>query len=278
MKIEPAYFWPAWFYNSLPLPTKTCPPEMILQLQQANLYLWRALNIYDDFLDGEGRPIQLPRANAYYRKFLTTYYRLNLGANFYKTLERLLANLDQANLQEVAAPRLVIKQGRIIIPAHLPQPPRLLTLAEKSLALGLGPLAIINQLNLSNQVEQFDLTLRLFQNLLAAKQLADDSQDWLSDLSHGQITLANLPILQEAKRKKLNLNLTKRPEVIYLLFATIASPLICRQLQQLITESWRLASRIPLTSSNQLLKEILGPIQAGLEEVASFRAKLSKPA
>ncbi len=83
MTLEKPYFWPEWFAAELDAgEKKKIKPKLILKLNRANLYLWRALNIYDDFLDGAGQAMRLPLANRYYRRFLEIYYRLNLKTDF----------------------------------------------------------------------------------------------------------------------------------------------------------------------------------------------------
>ncbi|MFA5886709.1 MAG: hypothetical protein WC863_02915 [Patescibacteria group bacterium] len=276
MKNKKIYFWPNWFYQALsPRPVKI-EPRIINRLGLANLYLWRALNIYDDFLDGHGQPAKLPLANRYYREFLEIYYRLDLSDNFYKIFKFILADLDRANRQEISARRLLIKNNKILLPEALPEPTNPLKLSRKSLALGLGPIAIISQIPDKNKEAKINLTINLFRHILAAKQLADDARDWLDDLKAGQITLANLPILSQAKKRNLTLDFKNQPELFYLLFARYSSPKICVQLEKLIKTTKNISRSLGLKANNQLLTEIIKPIEIGLKEVRRFRSKLSR--
>ncbi len=274
MKNKKIYFWPDWFYQALsPHPVKI-EPRIINRLGLANLYLWRALNIYDDFLDGSGRPAQLPLANRYYRKFLEIYYRLNLNDNFYKIFKFILNDLDRANRQEISTQRLLIKNNKILLPPVLPELTNSLELSRKSLALGLGPIAIISQISGKNKKAKIDLTINLFRHILATKQLADDARDWLDDLKAGQITLANLPILNQAKTKNLTLDFKNQPELLYLLFVRYSSPRICVQLEKLIKATKNISRSLGLKTNNYLITEIIKPIEIGLKEVQRFRGRL----
>lgn len=275
MKNEKAYFWPELFYESLATGYPKISAPVIKQLNRANLYIWRALNIYDDFLDGRGEAIKLPLANRYYRQFLEIYYTLHLGNNFYKIFRFILKDLDQANRQEILNRQLIIKDNKITWPQPLPGKFNLLDLARKSLALALGPIAIISHWPDKSKKSKLKLTINLFRHLLAIKQLADDAQDWLDDLKAGQITAANLPILKEAKKQKLILDFKNRPDLIYLLFAKKAAPEISAGLNKLIKETEALARSLNLKPNNRFLAEILGPIKTGLVETKRFRDRLS---
>ena len=102
MPTEKVYFWPQWFADSLPIqPKREISKAVIRKLGRANTYLWRALNIYDDFLDGRGRPSRLSAANQYYRRYFTICYSLKLPGDFYKLLTAVMDDLDTANREEI---------------------------------------------------------------------------------------------------------------------------------------------------------------------------------
>ena len=68
MQSEKAYYWPTWLINSYNPSPKFRTQKQFFGKTQINL--WRALNIYDDFLDGEGKPTELPQGNFNFRIFL----------------------------------------------------------------------------------------------------------------------------------------------------------------------------------------------------------------
>lgn len=272
MKNKKIYFWPQWFKEAHPSLSKIyIDPKILCRLQQANLFLWSALNIYDDILDQSGQNDQLPIANSTYRCFLSIYYRLNLPGGFYKIFDKTMTDLDQANRQEALHNRFKITNGLIIYPEKLPSFSQLTTLSRKSLALGLAPAALLCYGNNNNSLRQITQTLQFFRYLLAAKQLADDARDWLADLNNGIITAANLPIIKSAKRQGLTLDLQKEPTRLYLLFATESSPKISNDLRYLCDQTRHQAEKIGLSSNCRLLTETIRPLEESLAKIAYFR-------
>jgi hypothetical protein len=273
MPTEKVYFWPQWLADSLPTQTKKLiPKNVIRKLGRANTCLWRALNIYDDFLDGCGRPSQLPVANRYYRQYFTIYYNLKLPLNFYQLMSTIMDDLDLANREEVLYQNFPIHNGRLILPALWPEFKDLRNLSRKSLALSLSPIAILFILNPKINQIKIQKALTFFRYALAAKQLADDAKDWLDDLKKGTITAANLPLLKAAKKRGVVLNLDKHPEIAYLLFANDVSQLVSAQLAKLCRQAELAAKQINISSQSCLVKNIIGPLKAGLAEAAEFRS------
>jgi hypothetical protein len=235
--------------------------------------LWRALNIYDDFLDGDGRSENLPTANSYYRRFLEIYYRLNLKSSFYCLFNKIIADLDEANRREVLYNKLKIKNGRIFIPRRLPNFPDLTKLSRKSLALGLNAIALLYISGAGKNSYKIRATLNFFRAALAAKQLADDAQDWLEDLEGGIITSANVLVLRAAKNHGLILNLRKNSKMAYLLFATEASAKLSIELGKLCQRAKSTAEKAGLNTQGPLIKNLINPLESGLREASEFRAQ-----
>jgi hypothetical protein len=273
MTLEKPYFWPEWFAAELDAgEKKKIKPKLILKLNRANLYLWRALNIYDDFLDGAGQAMRLPLANRYYRRFLEIYYRLNLKTDFYRLFNKILDDLDAANRTEVAQEKIKIQDGKIIIPSRLPlfEP---LSLSRKSLALGFGPLALLSTLGYLAKSERIKNTLNFFRAALAAKQLADDAADWLEDLKNGALSAANVLVLQAAQQDGLTLKPKNEPEILYLLFATKASGQLAADISRLCRRARNAAGAVGLRANNRLLTEIISPLEDALKESEGFRKR-----
>lgn len=280
MKTEKAYFWPQWFFDSLDkLDKQKVPALTIKNLCRANLYLWRALNLYDDFLDGDGLPKNLPLANNYYRKFLEIYYRLNLSDNFYKIFNRIVTDLDNANRAEVSAEKLKIKNGRIYYPRCLQTFNNLTPLSRKSLALCLGSIAILDIISRkekrgSNNLPQIKATLSFFRHALAAKQLSDDSCDWLEDLKAGSITPANALILRAAKKKYLTLNFQKNLGILYQLFIDEASQKISDGIKALCSQARHEGLKMGLASKSPLIKNLIEPMESSVSRAEAARLGL----
>jgi len=275
MKIEKIYYWPKWFKETLPKNEQAkLKPKLLTALGQGQIYLWRALNIYDDFLDGAGEREKLPLANSYFRHYLEIYYRLDLPPDFYDLFEKVLSDLDRTNERETQEMKLKTKNSRLIIPKKLPSWPNLIKLSRKSLALALGPVALLSTLGNRIKSAKIQTTLSFFRSVLAAKQLADDSQDWLEDLRSGKITAANVLLLKLAKKDKIILNWERRPEIIYLLFAQIA-PLLIKNLKGLCLRARGEAKKLGWPENNKLIKEIILPLEKAAKKAAEFKNLLT---
>ena len=277
---EKAYFWPEWFAASLPQKRRDrLKPSWLNSLTKANIYLWRALNIYDDFLDGGGRPEKLPLANSYQRRYLQIFYELPLTPDFYRLLHKIFSGLEAANRQETSARHLIktkIKTGKISWadnkrlepPSGYSQPIRL---ADKSLALALSPLAILDLSRESKNINEFPQILKFFRYILATKQLADDARDWFNDLCAGQLTSVNYLVLSAARRRKINLDLKNKPEIAYWLFAFEAAEPLNIRLGTLCGQARQIGAANGLKIRSRLLEEVIGPIETGLKESRAFR-------
>lgn len=279
-KTEKICFWPAWFYHDLTGQKSPLRRSVLKILSQANLDLWRALNIYDDFLDQEGRPNDLPLGNWYYRHFLTAYYRLNLPVPFYQIMEKILDKLDKANRNETLYHRAIKQKNKLIFPSRLPGWKNIDWLADKSLALALGPIAILYLLKKEKSDRQpnnrhIKATLDFFRFALTAKQLADDAGDWREDLAKGCLTPANTLIIRAAQKKNIKLDLRRDPETACLIFATEVSELISNRISKLGRQAKRAARRAGLKENGQLINNIIRPLEAAVEETNNFRRLLA---
>lgn len=242
------------------------------RVQAAQIFLWNALNIYDDFLDGEGKRTELPKANNYFRRYLEIYYQLNLPPDYYKLFDQIIGNLEKANIKEAEAPKLKIKNDLITVPKKLPHWEKggIEHLSDKSLALSLSSLALLSFLGYKISDKKTKASLNFFKYALAAKQLADDSYDWLEDLKNGFITAANTPILKAAKRKKITLNPESKPEIIYLLFARESSPIIITGIEHLCKMARKEMKKINNNPNNILLTKLIVSLEKSCQESKKF--------
>lgn len=280
IKREETYDWPLWFSKNLSQAEQKKLKKIIPILGRAQTYLWRALNIYDDFLDGEGKRRDLPQANIYLRRYLGIHYGLNLSSDYYKLFNKIMDDLDNANKEEVLTPKLIIKNSLIALPLKLPPEKKLNSLSRKSLALALGPLALLFTLGYKKSNKKIIATLNFFKYGLAAKQLSDDSHDWFEDLENGFITRANRPILSAAKKRNLKINL-KQATNAYLLYASEASPLIIQDIEILCRKARREMSKIsfPNKGANKsgiILRKLITPLEEACLKAKNFRALLVK--
>ncbi|MFA5155036.1 MAG: hypothetical protein WC453_01235 [Patescibacteria group bacterium] len=255
MKIENIIAnWPKLFLEAL---TEKRDNNLIKILSSANKYWWLAYNIYDDILDGDSDAFQLPIANNYFIKFISSYYKLNLPKQFYQIFEKTITNVEKANKLELKQQKLKFNDGKIIIPQILPGFTDLKMLSKKSLALSLGPIAIAYYLNLGQR--KVNLCIEFFKNFLAAKQLSDDAHDWLEDLQSGKITAANSLILKEARTNKIVLDLNNQ-QSLFKLFLKINST-TGKNVIKLCKQANKLALRIGLQKNCKFLNITIIPIQ-----------------
>jgi|GEM_PF-507227 len=273
-KKEKAYYWPLWFSKILSPGEQTKIKSLIPQLCRAQEHLWRALNIYDDFLDGTGRRAELPLANLHFRHYLEIHYRLNLPSAYYRLFNKINNDLDEVNRKEVSAPRLKIKNNRVFIPKKLAQNKKSILLANKSLVLALAPLALLfaSRAKKSQSHPKLYAALNFFKYALAAKQLSDDSHDWHEDLTRGLVTLANRPILLAAKKRNLELKLKNPATTANLLFATEAAPKIISELENLCACARREMAKISRNKKNLLLTKLITPLENACFKAKRFRA------
>lgn len=270
MNKEKTYYWPAWFSRLLPKTEQEKIKKILPKIQTTQILLWDALNIYDDFLDGEGKPEELPKANNYFRRYLETYYQFNLTPDYYHLFNQILNNLEKANLEETKEPKLKIENGLITIPKKLPDWKRTESLSSKSLALSLSSVALLSFLGYRTTDKKVRATVDFFKYALAAKQLADDSCDWLEDLKNSHLTIANTPILKAAKRQNLRLDFNHQPEILYLLFTQESSPIIIAEIERLCLIARKKIKKINDHSNNVLLKNLILPLEKSCQKSKKF--------
>ena len=275
---NPSRLWPVWFLNSLSKKEQSKIKVSVLnKLIRGQDYLWSALNIYDDILDASADAKKLPLANKYLRNYLEIYYRLNLPDDFYKYFNFLFNDLDRANQAEFNQKKLIIKEGLIKIPTKIVEFPDLKYLSRKSLALGSGVIAILYLINSHESLKKVPKLINFFGYALAAKQLSDDSKDWLGDIQTGAITYPINLIIKSAKESKIEIDFHKKPEVLYLLFAKIA-PEVSLKIKYLCFKARQEARMINLAPDNELITKIIEPLEKAVLNAQKFDRLIVKRA
>jgi hypothetical protein len=161
----------------------------IISLGLANLYGWIAYTIYDDFTDKEGDPIKLPFANFCLRRMTAIYEELS-SDGFY---EKIISVQDQTSLHEINNFRFNPKQP--LFNLKLPKISKNF-LYKKSIGHMVGPLLVFKLAGYNENSNEFKSLEKLFQDYLAARQLADDMHDWEDDLRRGQLNYVSVDILK----------------------------------------------------------------------------------
>lgn len=189
---------PHFFALGLDVPTPLTDQQDIL-LCLANLYCWIAYTIYDDFLDNEGTPWQLPIANISLRACLKSYRMTLLNQeDFLHYTDRVFAAMDEANAWEVSHCRFIVKDRKLTI-SELPKYGTLSVLATRAFAHALGPMAILAESPVSSRQTQH--VKSAFRHYLIARQLNDDMQDWQQDVQTGQASYVVTTILRDMRMK-----------------------------------------------------------------------------
>lgn len=270
MTKEKVYYWPDWLWASFN-PRRPFPSS---RLPAAQTYLWRAMNIYDDFLDGHPAPSRLILANSYFRRFLEIIYQTKLPPVFFSLFREIFSDFERSNQEEMKEKRLDIIAGKIVLSHTLPPLPDSLMLARKSLVLALAPLAATYPSGWSNRLEA-ERIINFFRLALAAKQLSDDARDWEEDLRAGRLTAATAHILIKAAILGKNLDLKKRPEIPRLLFAASTIQL-GREIQELCQKARKAGIRLGWKPDCAITKGLISPLEAAVQETNKFRRLLAK--
>ncbi|MEK7152646.1 MAG: hypothetical protein AAB834_01755 [Patescibacteria group bacterium] len=166
----------------------------------ANLYVWIAYTIYDDFIDSEGRPAELPVANLAMRASLDCFRAvLPDDAHFQRYVAGVFAGMDEANAWEIDNCRFAVQAGRVSI-AGLPKYGNCTILAARAFAHALTPMAILAQYS-PNSAKKWRHIETAFHHYLIARQLNDDLHDWLKDMQAGQASYVVTAILRDMRVK-----------------------------------------------------------------------------
>ncbi|MFA6514353.1 MAG: hypothetical protein WCT50_03660 [Patescibacteria group bacterium] len=272
MPIEKTYYWPTWLFDSFNSSLKDETQKCLFG--QAQTHLWRALNIYDDFLDNEGEPKELSSANYHFRSFLKIIYTAKLPKYFYLWAENKLLILEKANKLEVSTRITLINEGIITIPKSLPHFNNLTKLSEKSLALAIAPVALLIKNGIIKENKELKIINDFFKYGLAAKQLSDDASDWLEDLKNNTITAVNVLILKEAKNKKIKLNINRRPEILYLLFIEAVAGKTCYNILNLCAKAKKEAAKLGLENQAPIILKLIKPLETAAQKALNFKKML----
>ncbi len=222
------------FARALKVPD-TLTPGQHKNLGLASLYGWIAYTIYDDFLDDEGCPAQLPVANVAMRASLDCF-RAALPNHdiFLRYIAHIFSTMDEANAWEVHHCRFAIVGARITI-TELPRYRGRLILASRSFAHALPPLAVLEK-HLPGNIKRRHIKTA-FTHYLIARQLSDDLRDWKDDLQKGQASYVVTTILRDTHIKPGTYNVATLTAAMQTCCRRTTLPKTCRYILQHITTS-----------------------------------------
>lgn len=252
-KKEECYYWPLWFSYLFSKSEQKRLIKILPKIQTAQIFLWRALNIYDDLLDGDCEPNEkLITANNYYYRFLSTHFELKLCPEYYKLLNKLILLWESSNRKEIKNRKLSLtKQTKISVNA----------LANKSLVLAAGPLALIFYLNYNSRSLTTKSALKFWLYFLSAKQLSDDSRDWEGDLKNNILTFANAPIAIQLNEIGRGLKIEKDDVMLNAIFIQKAALNIISNLKDLTSQAKMSIKKINGHKSPLIINKLILPLE-----------------
>lgn len=222
--------------------------KLLYKLCLVSLLGWVAYSIYDDFLDGEGRPGRLNLANVCLRRLSQLFSNKKDADRF----NHILNIVDQANAWEIANCRLEVDEGVVKIISKLPDWDGYGQLAGKSFGHALGPLTIMERVGYGNSSPEYQKVESFFWTYLIAKQLSDDMHDWLEDLGCGRLNAVGAALIQvwRERNKRKNLLLAKEKKYLKEIFWKEVAEIFCGE----------------ILSKCKQAREALGSLEIGLEK------------
>lgn len=209
---------PYYFKKALGKKGEKFSDELITQLGLANLFYWTAFIIYDDFIDEEGDPKNLPSANVFAREFTTIFNNiLPNNKKFQKYFHRLMDKLDSANTWETVYGRTKVENNKVTIPRKIPNYNDYEVAFEPASANILGPVVMMLMLGYDLKSSEIKNLTEYFRGYLIAMQLNDDAHDWEEDLACGQISTV-VAMLLDKFREQETIDLKKDKEKLKEIF------------------------------------------------------------
>lgn len=172
--------------------------RLVTELGVANLLGWLAYRIYDDILDNEGHPGDIPLANICLRE-ITQIFSSDAGTEQRKLFNEIMSGIEMANAWERKTCYVGITNNEVQI-NELPDYEDLEVLAHKSFGHALGPFVILLQNGFSVHGNEMKLTRDFFHHYIIARQYNDDAHDWFSDLERGFLNAASTELLKSLKQ------------------------------------------------------------------------------
>ncbi len=230
---------------------------------------WLAFTVYDDFMDGEGRPAMMPLANRAHAQMADLIYGEPGDGTFCDYANAVLDQMAAANAWELS-------HCRFEYPRELgdcrPDYGNYVTLADRSGGHGLGWAAIWMRLGIGPSGHEFLQMAAFFRHFLIARQLNDEAHDWEDDLRHGHVNAVGaMLVTQLAGPAGADPDSVLGEMRTY--FWQVLLPEVCDLIEShLATARAALASCRAVDSPTPLL-ELLTPIEAATAEARVKRTQ-----
>lgn len=261
---------PRFFAEALD-PPRDFTKAQYTMLGLANVCIWVAYTIYDDFMDGEGEPAELPVANVAMRASMDCFRAALPGdARFHRYVSEVLTGMDEANAWEVEHCRFMVRGGKIKITA-LPRYGRRTILATRAFAHALTPMAIL-ALCSTSATKQSHIEIA-FRHYLIARQLNDDLHDWAKDIQAGQASYVVTTILRDMRVKHDEYDLDALLPAMQRCFRRTTMPKVCQHMLRHITLSKQHFAKSQLLQPANDIYRLLDDLELSAHHAMDRRAK-----
>jgi hypothetical protein len=243
-------------------PSHKLSEEFMAKLGLANLYGWLAYTIYDDFLDGEGKPELISTANVSMRRSLENFVgALPENESFAAFVHHTFDAIDGANAWEVARCRFKLGSAKLQT-GRLPDYGNLEKLADRSLGHALAPMAVLAAAGQGLDTDEAQKMFRAFRHYLIARQLNDDAHDWEEDLRAGLVTPAVVMVLKKIGVRPGKRDITELISTGRHHFWHVVLPEICELMRSHVRLSREALRSSALVKKDGIMDELLDGIEA----------------
>lgn len=237
--------------------------DFLVSLGVISLCGWIAYSIYDDFLDNEGNPFDLPIANYCLKKIMSEL-KTSADGDFYDLSLDILNRMDVANVWELKNARLPCERKGM---RYEDVYDNLDVLADRSMGHALGSILILSKLGYSSGSIEASAIFDFFKNYIIARQLNDDLRDCFEDLKAGNISPAVAMLLEIVAENGIDPD--NEVEINKIIWNGVL-PFICRKSLEYSGKATEAAGKIShLGNVSTVLLKILDPVRIATEKTLS---------
>lgn len=250
----------------------TQPQESTLLCKEAgvaNLHGWLAYRIYDDLLDDEGNPEDIPIANTSLREVVRLYEK-HLPENDHIFLLKVLDDIESANAWEVTR----CKKGtfeQAVKTTDMPNYGTYDVLYKKSFGHALAPLSVFIASGYSRKAPETKAMLSFFKHYIIARQLNDDAHDWLTDLERGFLNSVSVNVLTEVPIRSRN-NKTRLQKTFW--NTTILT--VAEDIRIHVQKARKNLTKINNIVNTEYFESLLTPIELGAQQALTERTRMQE--
>lgn len=195
---------PYFTYLSMKKP-QTLEDIVCVKLGAATVFGWLAYDIYDDFFDQHGSPVQLAAANFSLRQLTHLFIHQVHSETFNKFFHTTMNIVDNANAYEAIAPAIALKNDTLLINKVLYKHAlSIKNIHQKSIGHVIAAIAIFALQGIHPSSKESQALVCFFQHYLDARQMIDDMHDWEDDLRSGKLNSASAQLVIHCHKKNIS--------------------------------------------------------------------------